>query len=498
MPGDPFEISSLPDASLRRRVTCAAAKPLLSWLLQWPRYRALLQQTRLAPRDRSFEMRALDALDIRPTCAPADAALIPTHGPLVIAANHPHGAADGLVLASLVRRRRSDARILANHLLSRIPELADLCFFVDPFRGPAAASRSCAGLRAAHVWLKQGGALIVFPAGEVAHDRQAGGSYSDSPWTSTTGRMVLATGATVVPAFIAGRNGTWFYAAGRVHASFRTALLARELLKMRGQDLAVRFGPPLSSAHLALVAADAVGVTQSIRDAVLGLAETVARKNDAPPAGSAEEPVNRTTFNAETAETVEKRSGYLRDPGERCLKTSSRFRCSTTRDDVGVDAIESDIGRLPAEACLVDSGACQVFCARARQIPSALREIGYLREATYRAVGEGTRRSLDLDEFDQQYLHLFSWDRARRQIVGAYRIGQTDRIMAAEGVAGLYTRTLFRYDERLIGVSLRPWNWAGRLFARNTRRTTRHCSYCGKGSASSSFVTRTTACSLDR
>ncbi len=55
--------------------------------------------------------------------------------PLIVASNHPHGALDGLVLASILLRHRSDVRILTNHLLARIPELADLCFFVDPFGG---------------------------------------------------------------------------------------------------------------------------------------------------------------------------------------------------------------------------------------------------------------------------------------------------------------------------------------------------------------------------
>ena len=102
----------------------------------------------------------------------ADAAAIPSRGPLVIASNHPHGALDGLALASVLRAVRPDIRILTNHLLSRIPELADVCFFVDPFGGPAAGARSRAGLRAAHLWLRNGGALIVFPAGEVAHQRR--------------------------------------------------------------------------------------------------------------------------------------------------------------------------------------------------------------------------------------------------------------------------------------------------------------------------------------
>ena len=424
MPGDPFQIQSLPNAPAPHRVALAATRPFFSWLLQLPSYRALLEQIRLAPRDVPFEIRALAALDTRTTCSPADMAFIPKHGPLVLAANHPHGAIDGLVLASLVRRSRPDVRILANHLLSRIPELAELCFFVDPFRGPTAAARSRAGLRAAHVWLKKGGALIVFPAGEVAHQREPDGSYSDSPWLSTMGRMVLATDATVVPAFIAGRNSAWFYAAGRVHASFRTALLARELLKTRGQALAVGFGPPLSRRDLTDAAPDAAAVTQCIRAAVERLAATVRRKAEGTP------------------------------PGPTRGQHSAR-----------ADAIESEIARISHAGCLVESGRFQVFCAHAQQMPSALREIGRLREATYRAVGEGTGRSLDLDEFDERYLHLFSWDRDRRRIVGAYRIGQTDRIMATEGVSGLYTRTLFRYDERLIG-RLSPALELGRSFVR--------------------------------
>jgi putative hemolysin len=413
MPGDPFQIESLPHTPLRR-AAIAAARPFLSWLLRLDDCRAVYQHTQRAPIDTPFEIRALDALDIRPVCPPADVASIPAHGPLLIAANHPHGAVDGLVLASVIRQARPDVRVLANHLLSRIPELADLCFFVDPFGGPTAAARSRAGLRAAHLWLRRGGALIAFPAGEVAHDRQPDGSYSDSLWLPTIGRMALATCARVLPAFIAGTNTKWFHAAGRVHASFRTALLARELLNMSGQNVSVRMGPPLTAADLSGVAPDSVSATQAIRDSV----ERLAHRTPAI-------------------------TGFDR-----------------------ADAVAADIARVPVESCLVESGTFQVFCAEARQIPAALREIGRLRETTYRAVGEGTGRHLDLDAYDGRYLHLFLWDRARRQIVGAYRIGRTDHITATEGVDGLYTRTLFRYDQRLI-ARLSPALELGRSFVRS-------------------------------
>ncbi len=132
---------------------------------------------------------------------------------------------------------------------------------------------------------------------------------------------------------------------------------------------------------------------------------------------------------------------------------------------VPTSQIEVELAALPDEAHLLDDGGFQVFCAPASAIPATLTEIGRLREITYRAVGEGTGRALDLDAFDQHYLHLFVWAPRQRAIVGAYRVGPTDRIAAAHGVAGLYTRTLFRYDERLLG-KFSPALELGRSFVR--------------------------------
>ncbi len=412
MPDDPFQIPIPPHASLHR-AALTAARPVLSWLLRLDTYRDLYRHARDLPGDAPFEARALDTLDIQPVCPESDLAPVPVRGPLVIASNHPQGALDGLLLASVLRRARPDVRVLTNHLLSRIPELAALCFFVDPFGGSAGIARSQAGLRAAHLWLKSGGALVVFPAGEVAHERRVDGSRADSPWHSTAGRLVLATGARVVPAYISGANTHGFYAAGRIHSRLRTALLARELLRARGRRVIVRLGLPLSPQQLPATGG-AAAATGRMREAMESLA-----------------------------------------PGARPMASGPG----------GSSDVAADVARLPDASLLLESGQFQVFCAEAPQIPSALREIGRLREVTYRAVGEGTGRSLDLDRFDDRYLHLFSWDRDRRCVVGAYRIGRTDRIMAATGVEGLYTRTLFRYDDRLLS-RLAPSLELGRSFVR--------------------------------
>ena len=142
-------------------------------------------------------------------------------------------------------------------------------------------------------------------------------------------------------------------------------------------------------------------------------------------------------------------------------------RGQTIRVRIGErDEIANEIARLDDRACLAESGALRVFWATADRIPSTLREIGRLREIAFQAVGEGTGRSIDLDEFDRSYLHLFAWDAEKRQIVGAYRIGRTDRIASTRGVHGLYTRTLFHYDQRFLNGLGAPALELGRSFVR--------------------------------
>lgn len=121
-------------------------------------------------------------------------------------------------------------------------------------------------------------------------------------------------------------------------------------------------------------------------------------------------------------------------------------------------AIDANVEAL-SSALLMESGAFQVFCAAATELPAVLPEIGRLRELTFRGVAEGTGLTRDLDRFDALYQHLFVWDRVRRQIAGAYRIGATDRL----GVENLYTRTLFDYDESLL-AQIGPALELGRSF----------------------------------
>ncbi len=126
--------------------------------------------------------------------------------------------------------------------------------------------------------------------------------------------------------------------------------------------------------------------------------------------------------------------------------------------------------RLAAEIAALDpacrvarQGPFEVYCATADRLPSTLAEIGRLREIAFRAVGEGTMQPSDLDRYDELYHHLFIWSAEDQEVVGAYRLGMVDELVARHGPDGIYTSTLFDYDPALF-ARLGPAIELGRSF----------------------------------
>ncbi len=127
--------------------------------------------------------------------------------------------------------------------------------------------------------------------------------------------------------------------------------------------------------------------------------------------------------------------------------------------------IYEEVDRLSREQILTESEEYTVYQAKAHQIPNVLYEIGRLRELTFRQTGEGTGRSIDLDRFDLYYTHLFLWNRQRREVAGAYRLGQVEPILQRFGTKGLYTDGLFRYKAGFL-EHIRSGLELGRSFVR--------------------------------
>ncbi|MCC5863026.1 MAG: lysophospholipid acyltransferase family protein, partial [Gammaproteobacteria bacterium] len=354
---------------------------------------------------------AADALALDCDLLGADLDSLPADGPLVIVCNHPFGGADGILLTRLLLRRRPDLKVLANSELARLSELAELLLPLNIFGAARSSARNRRSLRAAARWLGHGGAVLLFPAGEVAH-MSIDGRVNDRRWSAAAGWLVRRARATVVPACFEGRNPWWFQVAGGVHPLLRSALLPRVLLSQAGQRFRLHLGARIPYGRL-----DKLACEQSISDVLRAL-----------------------TLNLSTQ--VPAAAGAADD--------TTRWRPAPLATAVAPELLQAEIAALPAQGLLLKNRSLQVHLVRASEIPWTLREIGRLRELTFRRVGEGTGRPLDLDRFDEDYRHLFIWDASARRVVGAYRLGPVDDILTLRGRDGLYTHSLFRYSAALL------------------------------------------------
>lgn len=381
----------------------------------------------------AFLAALLADLDVRYQVSDLESRRIPATGPVVVVANHPFGCIEGIVMAQLLTRIRPDVRIVANYHLKRIPQLRDLFIGVDPFNGAGAVQRNVKPMREALNWIKNGGLLLVFPAGEVSHLKLRKGRVVDSAWSATVGRLIRLAKAPVAPVYIHGANSWGFQLAGLVHPNLRTLLIPRELMNKRGHTLRLNIGQLIAPRHWQSLGSDAeIAAHLRLRTYML--------KNDVTTAAA---PFPFIPVKAPRAQAAPSRLV------ERCA--------------AGVLAAE--ISALPPEQRLAESGALQVYYAKAEQILWLLREIGRLREVTFREVGEGTGNPIDLDLFDSYYLHLFIWDTQQQCVVGAYRLGLTDQILARYGKKGLYTHSLFKFKGSVLNA-LNPAVELGRSFIR--------------------------------
>lgn len=369
---------------------------------------------------------ALEGLEVRLDLLAEEAARLPASGALVITANHPFGALDGLAAIDTIGRRRRDLRVLATPELAGLQGIGSIVIPVDPFGSGTATRSNIKGMRQALRWLEGGGALLIFPAGEVSKLDLRSGSVTDREWSPTAARLIRLSGARVAPMHFAGSNSALFQLAGMLHPRLRTLLLPHELSNKVGTRVVVRVGEPIAADRLVACKGDAELAAQlRLRTYLAGLPQPA-------------EPAHRTRE-------------------ERSLAPLSA--------PIDPELLAREVESLPQEALLAMCGNWRVYCASSQQLPCTLQELGRLREQTFRAVGEGTGRSADIDAFDAYYEHLFIWNATAREIVGAYRLGRTDLIGRRLGKGGLYTSTLFEYHDlffKLLGPALE----LGRSFVR--------------------------------
>mgnify|MGYP001036857449 CR=1 FL=1 len=362
----------------------------------------------------AFFTAILDDLQIEFDIPEEDLKRIPKTGAFITVSNHPLGGIDGILLLKMIIERRADFKIIANFLLHRIEPLKPFVMPVNPFEDRKDIKSSLIGIKSSLLHLKEGHPLGVFPAGEVSTYKD-GKLIVDRPWELGAMKLIKKAKVPIIPIYFHAKNSKLFYFLAKINPKLRTAKLPSELLTQKERVIKVRIGKPIT-----------------IKDQ--------------------EEFTNHKEF----CDLIRKKTYMLANPFEKEFKplTASSLKKQKVPmkivDQKNLDKMIHEVDLLRKnKGRLLKSKNYEVFFAPSKAIPNIKFEIGRLREITFRAVGEGTNESIDLDVFDGYYHHLFLWDSELKKLVGAYRMGLGKSIFKKYGIEGFYVQTLFKFEPEL-------------------------------------------------
>ncbi len=336
---------------------------------------------------------------------------IPKEGPCVIVSNHPHGMSDGLMFGDIAMKVRSDVRIIVNEFLDCVRGMRPYEIKVDVYGGDKAKRANMQSMKQILQWLREGHCILVFPSGSAASYSPQDKRVIDDPWQANIAGIIRKTNATVVPMHISGRTGLLFQLVTLLAKGHRASLLPREIKRDGRMRHTIRLGKAISPSVFSMFKDDT-----SLSD-YLRLNSMLLR--------------------------------YPKGTAESKQATREMLPIEPTESSA---VLEQEIAELPHETlCYAnDKTGFQVFAVTAEQIPHLLHEIGVQREITFRAVGEGSGTSCDLDDYDQHYVHLVMWDCRQKALAGAYRFGRTDVILEKLGSKSIYNSMFFDFSEKFL------------------------------------------------
>ena len=367
-------------------------------------------------KDLEFLNGILDEFQIKFEIPEEDLKRLPKTGAYITISNHPLGGIDGVLLLKLMLEQRSDFKIIANFLLHRIEPLKPYIMPVNPFEDRKDVKSSITGFKNSLLHLREGHALGIFPAGEVSTYKD-GKLVVDKPWEEAAMKLVKKAEVPIVPIYFHAKNSKLFYKLSKISDTFRTAKLPSELLTQNRRIIKVRIGKPISIKD------------QQEHHLLSDFSEFIRKKTY----------MLSNTFE-DSSKILNNFTSNLKIP-----KPPKKI-VTPVKTEVMIKEIE-DLNE--SDYRLLKSKNYEVYLAPAIKLPNILREIGRLREITFREVGEGTNEAIDLDTFDTYYHHMFLWDTNKKVVAGAYRMGLGSKIFEKYGIDGFYLQDLFRFEPEL-------------------------------------------------
>ena len=354
---------------------------------------------------REFADHLIENMDITIDVSPEQLENIPKEGGFVVVSNHPFGGIEGVMLYSVIAKVRPDFKLMANFILSHIPNLKEAFFAVNPFEKNPEWKSSLGGIKGAINHIAEGHGLGVFPAGEVS--RFHGHDYpEDLPWNASIARIIKNAKVPVIPVFWDGRNSRLFYAVDRINSMLGTARLTRELANKQGKRFNLQIGKPILPAEVALYE-NPKELAAYLRSRSYALEANIPVK---------------------TAEKKEVKQAEIDPPTDLPLMLA-------------------ELEAIREKSFLYSTANYDCYLVDYEDIPNIMHEIARLREEAFRAIGEGTGKNLDQDEFDVYFKLMFLWDTVKQRIAGCYRLGIGSEIVPKYGIKGFYVSTLVNIDE---------------------------------------------------
>jgi len=407
--------------------------PVLDRILGINKLRNIYIENKLSGLEKqTFAKQLLTALGVEVLGGNAICNKIPTSGKCIVVCNHPYGMVEGVIIAKLLTTLRADTKIMANVGLKVFKEINDYFIFANPLQPKA--SMNTTAIKQCFGHLKKDGLLVVFPAGKVSFFQKNKQRITDGEWNRLTVGLATKTNAPILPLFISGNNSPLFHRLGRVYYRFRLLMLAHEMFKLREHKIMLSANNLLQSSQLKAF---------KNTEAMNGFIRAQCYLNDEKYYSPWHSDISNDLLNKEIKSISKKMASII--------KAVDKIR------------LETELEKLPAEQHLLDFKSFSVYYGYQEQIPLCVQEITRLREVTFRTLDEGSGLSCDTDKFDATYMHLFIFDHSEKEIIGAYRIGQTDILQKRGDKSQLYLSQMFNFSDNFINQQ-QPCLEMGRSF----------------------------------
>jgi len=337
---------------------------------------------------------------------------IPKTGPFITVSNHPLGGIDILLLIKIICKIRPDYKFIVSDMFYEIEPLRNNIIPIKIETKNRVRKLKFLELKKAFTYLNRGGALGVFPAGVVSPYHLSFYSISDKIWKNSTINLIKKAKVPILPIYFQGNNNWFFQTLGRIHPMFHPQIIRKKSSK----TLKVRIGNAVSvNEQKEFKEMDMFG--RYLRSRTYALGKSIEVKSFFS---------NKLKWKPKKAEDI----------------------IEAVPNNIIIDEIE----HIDSKYHLFDSGEFSIFCVPSLEIPNVLTEIGRLREITFREIGEGTNKSVDLDEYDLYYNQLIVWDKKAKKIAGAYRVGMGQEIINQYGIEGFYIHSLFKIEKEFIPI----------------------------------------------